>query len=207
MKNWVESTSSKTFQILDLLIFDDFSKWNTLKVLWNFVKFSNMAKVDENSSSTHFSANSVYLVPGKKSDFGYRFHRSTQRGSTSTTIIASGRTRAYWFWFISCFMSGNIHLEMLWRKMILFPLLVCCAKCCFNICCEKNQINPSSCWFDVPPLRLHLSIIPNFNINCADSGLSRTLWTVVLFLGVHLSFPFKKGLLRKYFIHMEQSFF
>ena len=167
-----------------------------------------MAKIDENSSSTHFSANSVYL-PGKKdkSDFGYRFHRSTQRGSTITIIIASGRTRAYWFWFISCIMSGNIHLEILWSKMIFFPLLVFCAKCCFNICCEKNQINPSSCWFDVPPLRLHLSIIPNFNINCADSGLSRTLWTVVLFLGVHLSFPFKKGLLRKYFLHMEQSFF
>ena len=96
MKNWVESTSSKTFQILDLLIFDDFSKWNTLKVLWNFVKSSNMAKIDENSSSTHFSANSVYL-PGEKnkSDFGYRFHRSTQRGSTITIIIVSGRTRAY----------------------------------------------------------------------------------------------------------------
>ena len=190
MKNWVESTSSKTFQILDLLIFDDFSKWNTLKVLWNFVKSSNMAKVDENSSSTHFSANSVYRK--KKSDFGYRFHRSTQRGSTSNIIIASGRTRAYWFWFISCIMSGNIHLEILRSKMIFFLLLVFCAKCCFNICCEKNQINPSSCWFDVPPLRLHLSIIPNFNINCADSGLSRTLWTVVLFLEFCLVFLLKR---------------
>ena len=129
----------------------------------------------------------------KKSDFGYRFHRSTQRGSTSIIIIVSGRTRAYWFWFISCIMSGNIHLEILWRKMILFPLLACCAKCCFNICCEKNQINPSSCWFDVPPLRLHLSIISNFNINCADSGLSRTLWTVVFSL-------LKINILRKYFI-------
>ena len=90
MKNWVESTSSKTFQILDLLIFDDFSKWNTLKVLWNFVKSSNMAKVDENSSSTHFSANSVYRKKNRISVIG-----STQRGSTSTIIIASGRTRAY----------------------------------------------------------------------------------------------------------------
>ena len=109
-----------------------------------------------------------------------------------TTIIASGRTRAYWFWFISCILSGNIHFEMLWSKMIIFPLLVFCAKCCFNICCEKNQINPSSCWFDVPPLRLHLSIIPNFNINCADSGLSRTLWTVVLFLEFCLVFLLKR---------------
>ena len=92
------------------------------------------------------------------------------------------------------------------EKWFFFLYLYFFAKCCFNICCEKNQINPSSCWFDVPPLRLHLSIIPNFNINCADSGLSRTLWTVVLFFGVQLSFPFKKGLLRKYFIHMEQSF-
>ena len=117
---------------------------------------------------------------------------STQRGSTSTIIIASGRTRAYWFWFISCIMSGNIHLEILWSKMIFFPLLVFCAKCCFNICCEKNQINPSSCWFDVPPLRLHLSIISNFNINCADSGLSRTLWTVVLFLEFCLVFLLKR---------------
>lgn len=204
MKNWVESTSSKTFQILDLSI------WWFFKVEYaeGAVELCKIFKYGKNWWKL-FLLQPIFrpipcTYPEKKNRISVI--GSTQRGSTSTIIIASGRTRAYWFWFISCIMSGNIHLEILWSKMIFFPLLVFCAKCCFNICCEKNQINPSSCWFDVPPLRLHLSIIPNFNINCADSGLSRTLWTVVLFLGVHLSFPFKKGLLRKYFIHMEQSF-
>ena len=80
-----------------------------------------MAKIDENSFFFNpFFGQFRVLTREKKLDFGYRF----QRGSTSTIIIASWRTRAYWFWFISCIMSGNIHLEILWSKMIFFPLLV-----------------------------------------------------------------------------------
>ena len=159
-------------------------------MLWNFVKSSNMAKIDENSSSTHFSANSVYLPGKKKSDSGYRFHpeRLHQHYNNCFRKNSCILILIHLLYYVWQYSFGNSL-----KQNDFFSFARICAKCCFNICCEKNQINPSSCWFDVPPLRLHLSIISNFNINCADSGLSRTLWTVVFSL-------LKINILRKYFI-------
>ena len=51
VEKWVEGKSNNAFSSF-FAIFDDFSKWSTLKALWNFEKSINLANNEEKPCST-----------------------------------------------------------------------------------------------------------------------------------------------------------